>query len=67
MGNNLKRNPERSEGKKLGFSLSSKLLCIVVPLLVLLAASVGIIFYLWIDIGMSVPTVHAARQLRGEL
>ncbi|MEK7241311.1 MAG: diguanylate cyclase, partial [Planctomycetota bacterium] len=59
MGNNPKKKP--------GFSLSSKLLCILLPLLVLLAASLGIIFYLLIDIGTSLPTVHAARLLRSEL
>ncbi|HHT9157117.1 MAG TPA: bifunctional diguanylate cyclase/phosphohydrolase [Candidatus Tripitaka californicus] len=59
MGNNPKKKP--------GFSLSSKLLCILIPLLVLLAASLGIIFYLLIDIGTSLPTVHAARLLRSEL
>ena len=59
MGNNLKKKP--------GLSLSSKLLCIVIPLLVLLAASLGIIFYLLIDIETSLPTVHTARLLRSAL
>ena len=59
MGNNLKKKP--------GFSLSSKLLCILLPLLVLLAATLGTMFYFLIDIRMSIPTVHAARSLRSDL
>ncbi|MBI5125930.1 MAG: diguanylate cyclase [Planctomycetes bacterium] len=59
MGNNLKKKP--------GFSLSSKLICIIVPLIFLLAANLGIMFYFLIDIRTSLPTVHAASLLRSEL
>ena len=53
--------------KKLGLSLSSKLVYVITPLLVLLATNLGVMLYFLWDIKTALPTVHAAHLLESDL
>ncbi len=53
--------------KKLGLGLSAKLVCIVLPLIVVLASNLGIMFYFLVDIKLAIPTTHAATHVRSDL
>lgn len=59
MGNTFK--------KKSGLSFSSKLICVILPIILFLASNLGMLFYFLINVSPTMHTLHATSLLKDDL